>query len=74
MYIRVRVNPGAKKEKFTKIGELEYEIFVKEKAERNLANGRIRVLIARNFKVSESSVRIANGHRGAIKLIKIQKV
>ena len=41
MYIRVKVSPSAKKEIFKQINEDHFEVSVKEKAERNLANNRV---------------------------------
>lgn len=46
-----------------------FEISVKEKAERNMANTRVLELIAGYFKVPVSKVRIINGHRHPSKLI-----
>ena len=73
MYIRARVTPDAKKEKIVKKKDGEYEIFVREKAERNMANRRICAIIAREFKVPAGAVRIVNGHRSGIKLMRIEK-
>ena len=72
MYVRVRVTPGAKKEKILKKNALEYDISVREKAERNLANGRVCELMAREFKVPLQAVRIVNGHRSHTKLLRIE--
>ena len=72
MYVRVRVTPSAKQEKIVKKKELEYEISVREKAKLNLANWRVRALIAREFKVSDDAVRIVNGHHSGVKLLRIE--
>ncbi len=72
--MRVRVTPGAKKEKFLKITQGEYEISVREKAERNMANRRVCYLISQEFKVLRGAVRIVNGHRSGVKLIRIEKI
>jgi len=69
---------GARKEsiKPRRIAEQEssdhFEISVREKAERNLANTRVLELVAMHFKVSTNKVRIVNGHRSPSKLIIIE--
>ncbi|OGZ14153.1 MAG: hypothetical protein A3J08_03730 [Candidatus Lloydbacteria bacterium RIFCSPLOWO2_02_FULL_51_11] len=82
MYLKVIVNSGAKKEKIEegpastkgsggakKKGELK--ISVREPAQRNLANTRVRELLAARFKVPLSAVRILAGHRSPRKLFSI---
>lgn len=73
MYIRVRATPGARKESVLKKSSDEFIISVKEKAERNMANSRIIVLIAKWAGVPPSKIRIVNGHRSRTKLLKIEK-
>ncbi len=68
-YIHVKVTAGARKESFSKINEDHFEISVKEKAERNMANARVLEIVARHFKVPVSSIRIVNGHHHTSKLI-----
>lgn len=72
MYVRVVVHPGVKKERILKESETEYTISVREKAEHNLANRRIVTIIADEFNVEESRVRIMSGHRSMRKLISIE--
>lgn len=71
-YVRVKVTPGARRESVVKTGEGEYEISVREKAERNLANSRVRAVLAAKFGVSEKAVRLVNGHRSPSKLFRIE--
>ena len=71
MYIKVRVYPKSKKEEFEKISENKFNIKVKQKAERNLANKRVVEIIAKYFEVREKDVKIVNGHRSPSKLISI---
>lgn len=70
-YIHVKVIASAREEKFKKINEDHFEISVKEKAERNMANKKVIELVAGHFKVSSSKVRIVNGHRHPSKLLVI---
>ena len=69
LYIHVKVRAGASKESFRKKSEDHFEISVKEKAERNMANSRVLELVAMHFKVSKNNVRIINGHRSPSKLL-----
>ena len=71
-YIHTKVTAGAKKENFIQKSEDHFEISVKEKAERNMANSRVLELVAEHFKVSVNKVRIVNGHHHPSKLIIIE--
>lgn len=51
MYIKVNVIAGARKEIFRAKSEDHFDISVKEKAERNMANSRVIELVSENFKV-----------------------
>ena len=68
-YIHVKVMAGARKESFVQKSEDHFEVSVREKAERNMANGRVVELVAGHFKVPVNKVRIINGHRSPSKLI-----
>ena len=71
MYVRVRVQPGAKKESIEQVSETEFRVAVREKAERNLANGRVRELLARNYGLESRDVRLVSGHRSPNKIFDI---
>jgi uncharacterized protein YggU (UPF0235/DUF167 family) len=72
-YIRVKVSAGVKKEDFKQISEDHFEIKVKEKAERNMANKRVLEILADFFKLSKGKIRIVNGHQSPSKLLVIEK-
>lgn len=72
MYIHVKVTAGAKRESWKRKSEDHFEIWVKEKAERNLANTRVIELVAEHFKVPRNRVRIVNGHRSPGKLLIVE--
>lgn len=63
---------GVKKESFKQKSGDHFEISVKEKAERNMANTRVLELMAEHLKVPKSKVRIVNGHRHPSKLLFIE--
>jgi len=69
MYIKVRAITGSKKEEVILEKPNYFKIFVREKAERNLANTRIIELIAKEYKVTSNRVRITNGHHSPSKLL-----
>ncbi len=73
MYIRVKVKAGVKKEELKKISEDHFDISVKDKAERNLANTRVLEMVADHFKVSKNKVRIVNGHHSPTKLLIVEE-
>jgi uncharacterized protein YggU (UPF0235/DUF167 family) len=69
MYIRVSVTADAKRERVSKVSDTEFQIAVREPALQNMANTRIRELIAREYGVSVSKVRILTGHHSRVKMI-----
>jgi uncharacterized protein YggU (UPF0235/DUF167 family) len=71
MYIRVHVVAGAKRERVTKVNQTEFQIAVREPRERNMANHRVRELIADAFQISVAKVKLLTGHRSSTKMISI---
>ncbi len=72
MYIRVHAVPGARKERVVKDSSTEYTIHVKELAERNMANMRIREILAEAHGVSVNKIRMVTGHRSPTKMYTIE--
>jgi len=72
MYIHVKVTAGAKKEIWKEKSSDHFEVSVKEKAERNMANNRVLELVAEHFSMPVSKIRIVNGHRHPSKLLVIE--
>lgn len=72
MYVKVRVIPKAKKETVSKIDDQIFEMTVKEPAERNLANNRIKELLAEEYGVKIESVRIISGHHSGSKMFDVK--
>lgn len=71
MHIETKVTSGAKKEMIKKISSTSFKISVKEKAQRNAANKRVRELLADYFSVSLGSVQILSGHHSSKKVLDI---
>jgi len=63
--------PNAKKERVTKLADLRFEIRVKEPAERNLANHRVRELLADHFGVTKGDVQLVTGHHSRVKMFDV---
>lgn len=70
MYIKVRVTASAKKESFTQ-REDTFFVSVKEPAEQNRANTRVRALVAAHLDISPQQVRIISGHHSPGKILSI---
>lgn len=62
---------GAKRERVTAEGEGRFHIEVREPAERNMANTRVRELVARACQVPVGKTRIVSGHRSTTKVISL---
>jgi uncharacterized protein (TIGR00251 family) len=71
MYVRVAVYPGNKKQSIEELGENRFEIKVKEPAERNLANQRVKELLAEKYGVTVHAVRLVSGHQSSRKIFSI---
>ena len=71
MYIRVHANPSARKERVMKIDNTTYQIAVREPAERNMANVRIREILSEEFNVPVSEIKILTGHHSSSKMFSI---
>jgi uncharacterized protein YggU (UPF0235/DUF167 family) len=73
MYIKVKVIAGAKKENLLRISEDHFEISVREKAERNMANARVCEIIAEFFTVSIGKTKIISGHHSPGKILSVDR-
>lgn len=71
MYLRVHVVPASKRESVQEGKDGALSISVKEPAEGNQANKRVRELVALKFLLPLSAVRILSGHHSPTKLLTI---
>ena len=71
--VKVRVIASARKERFEKTGSDTFAVSVREEAAQNMANLRVRELMAAHFKVPVKAVRIISGHHGKSKLMSVIK-
>lgn len=71
MYVHVTVKAGAKKEIVAQKDDTHFVVTVREPRTRNLANKRVREIIASVYTVSVSNVQIVSGHRSSSKIINV---
>ena len=71
MYIHVHSFPKARTEKVIEKSPDHFDVYVREAAERNMANTRICELIALHFHIERNKVRIINGHHLPSKLLSV---
>lgn len=71
MYVKVRVFPSSKKERWVQKTDTSFEVSVREPAERNMANTRVIELTAEHFGVARGKVRIITGHRSPGKVLSV---
>jgi len=72
MLIKVKVYPGSKKEEIEKINDDEYEVYLKERAEKGKANIELVKILSKEFKVSVKNIKIKNPSSRK-KIIEIKK-
>ncbi len=72
MFIKVKATPKAKREKVERLGDFSFAISVKEPSERNMANTRIRELLAIELDVPIGKVRMISGHTSPSKMFEVQ--
>ncbi len=71
MLIKVKVFADSKKTGIIKKSEDSFEVRVKEKAERGLANKAVVAVLVLYFNISTSKVRLIRGARKRNKIFKI---
>lgn len=69
MYLHLKVKTEAKREEVRQVSSDHYEISIKEKAVRNMANKKILEILATLF--PNKQIRIINGHHSPSKLVAI---
>ena len=69
--LRVRVNAGARKERYVQKDARVVEIDVKENAERNAANQRVCELLASRLGVPKRRTQVIKGMHSSKKLIAV---
>lgn len=72
MYVRVRVTPNAKKETIIETERQTLSISVREPAKQNMANERVREMVAEQYGVSTKKVTMITGHHSRSKMFSVE--
>lgn len=72
MFIKIKTHPQSKEEKILKKSEDSFEVYVKEKAERGLANKAVIKVLAAYFKMPASKIRLIQGAKSRSKIYEKQ--
>lgn len=73
MLIKVKVKAESKNEQILKLSEDSFSVKVKEKAERGLANQKVKEILALYFKVSAGKIKLVKGGKKPGKIFEILK-
>jgi len=68
--VKVRVAAGARREKVERVPK-GLKVYVREPAEDNRANARVRELVAMEYGMPEKAVRLVSGHHSTSKTFNI---
>ncbi len=71
MLIKVKVFPNSKKEEITKKSEDSFEVKVKEKAIKGLANRAVISALSFYFKIPRSKIKLIKGFRQKNKIFEV---
>lgn len=73
MLIKVKVLPESKKVEIIKKAEDRFEIKIKAKPEKGLANKEVMKVLSEYFKTPETKIRLIKGHTQRNKIFEILK-
>jgi len=71
MHLKIKTHPGSKKLKLIKKAEYSFEIYVKQKAERGLANKAVVKTLSLYLKVPAGKLRLVKGAKSRNKIFEI---
>ncbi len=71
MIIKVKVKPNSSEDKISRIDECNYEVSVREKAEKGKANLALIKILAKHFNTPTSKIKIKSGMTSHNKIIEI---
>ncbi len=73
MHIKVKTHPGSKKPRVIKKSEDSFEVYIKEMAERGLANKAVIKVLSSCLKVPAGKLRLVTGAKSRNKIFEIIK-
>ena len=71
MFLKVKVFPHSKKEEIVKKAEDKFEIQVKEKAEKGMANQRVKEILAGYLNIPKEKLILIRGAKQRNKIFKL---
>lgn len=71
IHFKIKAHPNSKREKVVEKSQDSFEVFVKEKAERGLANKAVIRVLSSYFKVSAGKLRLVKGARSQNKIFEV---
>jgi uncharacterized protein (TIGR00251 family) len=71
MKFSIRVHPGTSREKLVKDANNSFSVYLTKKAQKGEANKALRKLLAKEFDVAPSKIRIVQGEKSRFKIIEI---
>lgn len=72
MFVKVKVFPSSKEEKIISKGKDEFEVYVREKPEKGMANKRVRELLGNYFHLPLSKIILRKGAQKRNKIFEIK--
>lgn len=72
-FIKIKLHPNSKKQKLEKMTDEKYEIWVKSKAEQNLANLEMLELLSLELGIEKKKLRLISGHHRPGKMVEVLK-
>jgi uncharacterized protein YggU (UPF0235/DUF167 family) len=69
--IRIKAFPGSKKPSLEETAPQVVRVFVRETAERNMANEAVLKAVAEFYSIPRNKLRMISGHRGLNKIVQI---
>ncbi len=71
MYFKIKAHPGSKEEKIIKKAEDSFEIYVRAKPERGLANKAVIKVLSTYLKIPAGKIRLIKGVKSKNKILEV---
>lgn len=71
MYLKIKTHPNSKKEKIIKKSENSFEVYIKERAERGLANKAVIKTLSSYLKVPAGKLKLVKGAKSKNKIFEV---
>jgi len=74
MLIKVKVFPNSKSDKIIKKSDDKFEVMIREKPKRGLANKEVLRIISSYFNIPESKIRLIKGFKERNKIFEVADI